>query len=129
MYWFFFFYTLLSDHFAKQCQDKSLEKMYIDFFTLHFIIRSFGKTMSVIWHISNESTYIVAVFDCVQRRRGTAGDERGGGVWPYSTESNSTQNTGYSLAQQQLLLIHCVVFIFKDCVGRADIFASPKKSA
>ena len=36
----------------------------------------------------------------------------------------------YSLAQQQfiLLLIPRIVFIFKDCVARADIFASPQKS-
>ena len=34
-----------------------------------------------------------------KRRRGTAGDEKGG-VWPYSTDSNSTPDTGYSLTQQ-----------------------------
>ena len=37
-------------------------------------------------------------------------------------------DTGYSLAQQ-LLLISRGVFIFKDCVARAGIFASPQKSA
>ena len=60
-----------------------------------------------------------------KRPRGTAGDEQGG-AWP---ESNSTPDTGYSLAQQQLLFIPRVVFIFKDCVARADILASPQKSA
>ena len=52
-----------------------------------------------------------------------------GDVWLYSTDSSSTLDTGYSLAQQQLLLIPRVMFIFKDCVARADIFASRQKSA
>ena len=61
-----------------------------------------------------------------------AGDEKGG-AWLYSTECNLTPDTGYSLAQQQQLFyplsIPHIVFIFKDCVAHADIFASPQKSA
>ena len=66
----------------------------------------------------------VAVFDCVYRHWGTSGGEKGG-VWLYSTESNLTPDTGYSLTQQQqfiLLLIPRIVFIFEDCVWLMQMF-------
>ena len=74
----------------------------------------------------------MAVFDCVKRGLGTAGDEKGG-VWLYSTESNSTPDTGYSFSTTTtitiLLLLPRFVFISKHCVAHADLFASPQKSA
>ena len=57
-----------------------------------------------------------------KRHRGTAGDEKGG-VWPYSTESNSTPDTGYSLAQQQLFHFgYLVLCSFLKTVWRVQIF-------
>ena len=48
-----------------------------------------------------------------------------------TTESNSTPDSGYSLAQQQLFYFWylALCYFFIDCVARADIFASPQKSA
>ena len=74
----------------------------------------------------------MAVFDCVKKSQGTAGDEKEG-VWLYSTESNSTPDTGYSYSTTTtitiLLFLPRVVLIFKGCVAYADLFASPQKCA
>ena len=66
-----------------------------------------------------------------KRGLGTAGDEKGG-VWLYSTDSNSTADTGYSLAQQRQLFHfwYLALCSFLKTVWRVQIFfASPQKSA
>ena len=60
-----------------------------------------------------------------KRHRRTAGDEKGD-VWLYSTESNLTQDTSYSISTTssitiQLLLPH-IVFIFNDLVWCVQIY-------
>ena len=54
------------------------------------------------WASAMSVLYLWQFLIVSKRHRGTAGDEKGG-VWPYSTESNSTPDTGCSLAQQRQL--------------------------
>ena len=65
-----------------------------------------------------------------KRRRGTVGDEKRG-VWMTLSWIwlDSRHRLFINTTTITLLLIPRVVFIFKDCVARADMFAAPQKSA